>query len=251
MATVAALVEACGQVLEQHGLGRLSTNRVAERAGASIGSLYQYFPAKEALLQALADRERAQLLAELTALASGLPPQAGQLSGSETSAPRGSGPLLASEPLWLCLHAMVGAGLRHQFGRPGMARALEDQDQTPASRAAAAAFDQAVSALLAVQLQAWAGRLGQDRPVAATPGDEAAPEAAHPATADAPTPSSTWAPVARSLIHMARALIHTAAPEGEALPPQAWAVHQQAITQAAAAYVTALAPIQGAKAHGM
>ena len=123
-ATVDALLEACGQVLERHGLQGLNTNRVAERAGASIGSLYQYFPAKEALLQALADRERARLLAELVRL-SGTAPLA--LPPQETA---------SQDPLCDSLEAMVEAGLRHQFERPVMAQALEAHEFTPASQAA-------------------------------------------------------------------------------------------------------------------
>ena len=52
-ATVAAITEATIQVLLVAGLDRLTTNRVAERAGVSIGTLYQYYPNKQALLSAL------------------------------------------------------------------------------------------------------------------------------------------------------------------------------------------------------
>jgi AcrR family transcriptional regulator len=45
-----AILEAAIQVLLQFGLKRLTTTRVAERAGVSVGSLYQYFPNKNALL---------------------------------------------------------------------------------------------------------------------------------------------------------------------------------------------------------
>jgi AcrR family transcriptional regulator len=54
--TVDALLEATAQLLEEQGYARLSTNHVARRAGVSIGSLYQYFPNKEALCHALAER---------------------------------------------------------------------------------------------------------------------------------------------------------------------------------------------------
>lgn len=52
-ATVEALVEAASQVLESEGEKGLTTNRIARRAGVSIGTLYQYFPNKEALLLGL------------------------------------------------------------------------------------------------------------------------------------------------------------------------------------------------------
>jgi AcrR family transcriptional regulator len=55
-ATVEALLEATARVLVEVGYARLSTNRVAKRAGVSIGSLYQYFADKDALVDALARR---------------------------------------------------------------------------------------------------------------------------------------------------------------------------------------------------
>ncbi|HBK45932.1 MAG TPA: TetR family transcriptional regulator [Xanthomonadaceae bacterium] len=47
---VAVILEAAAQVLAQEGASRFTTARVAERAGVSIGSLYQYFPNKAAIL---------------------------------------------------------------------------------------------------------------------------------------------------------------------------------------------------------
>ncbi len=47
---VASILEAAVQVLEKQGAQRFTTARVAERAGVSVGSLYQYFPNKAAIL---------------------------------------------------------------------------------------------------------------------------------------------------------------------------------------------------------
>jgi AcrR family transcriptional regulator len=47
---VAAILEAAAQVLATEGAARFTTGRVAEKAGVSIGSLYQYFPNKAAIL---------------------------------------------------------------------------------------------------------------------------------------------------------------------------------------------------------
>ena len=47
---VADILEAAARVLAKQGARRFTTVRVAEEAGVSIGSLYQYFPSKEALL---------------------------------------------------------------------------------------------------------------------------------------------------------------------------------------------------------
>src|ERR1700745_3687298 len=51
--TVEAISEATIQVLLTHGAGRLTTTRVAERAGVSVGPLYQYNPNKRSLLLAV------------------------------------------------------------------------------------------------------------------------------------------------------------------------------------------------------
>lgn len=55
-ATVAAIFEATFQVLLSDGLVKLTTTRVAERAGVSVGTMYQYFPHKEALLYAVLEQ---------------------------------------------------------------------------------------------------------------------------------------------------------------------------------------------------
>lgn len=58
-ATVEAILTAAARVLVQEGFERTTTNRVAAVAGVSVGSLYQYFPNKQALVRALYDRQLA------------------------------------------------------------------------------------------------------------------------------------------------------------------------------------------------
>jgi AcrR family transcriptional regulator len=62
--TVSAILEGAAQILEAGGLAAFTTNAVAERAGVSIGTLYQYFADKRALLIELARREMQAALAE-------------------------------------------------------------------------------------------------------------------------------------------------------------------------------------------
>ena len=60
-ATVDALVEATARILVREGFDKASTNYIAEKAGVSVGSLYQYFPGKEALVAAVIDRHQQEL----------------------------------------------------------------------------------------------------------------------------------------------------------------------------------------------
>lgn len=64
-ATRKAIVEAAAQVISAGGLDAFNTNAVAERAGVSIGSLYQYFPNKDAIMAALICRTQEQRIAAL------------------------------------------------------------------------------------------------------------------------------------------------------------------------------------------
>lgn len=56
LATVSTIFEATIQVLVSDGPRRLTTTRVADRAGVSVGTMYQYFPHKQALFHALNER---------------------------------------------------------------------------------------------------------------------------------------------------------------------------------------------------
>jgi len=99
--TCAMIEEAAARILEEQGLSGLTTNKVAERAGVSIGSLYQYYPAKEALLAALLREKRRELL-----------------SGIKEAAD-------AVAPLAATLDALLDAALAHQLARPRLSLALE------------------------------------------------------------------------------------------------------------------------------
>lgn len=79
--TVKTIFEATIQVLQEYGESRLTTLRIADRAGFSVGTLYQYFPDKESILLNMIELEQHRVVRELEQLleqaeASPLSPQA-------------------------------------------------------------------------------------------------------------------------------------------------------------------------------
>jgi AcrR family transcriptional regulator len=71
--TFDALVDACTWLLPRAGFAKTTTNRIAERAGVNIASLYEYFPNKDAIVAQVADRLVDRVLARLEAGAARLP----------------------------------------------------------------------------------------------------------------------------------------------------------------------------------
>jgi AcrR family transcriptional regulator len=67
IAAVEAMLQAAAHILVHEGYARLTTNRVADLAGVSIGSLYQYFPNKQALIVALQRRHSEKQMASFNA----------------------------------------------------------------------------------------------------------------------------------------------------------------------------------------
>src|SRR5262252_9399025 len=59
-ATMDTIFEATARIIERDGIAALNTNRIAERAGISIGTLYEYFPNKDAILIAMARQRLAE-----------------------------------------------------------------------------------------------------------------------------------------------------------------------------------------------
>jgi AcrR family transcriptional regulator len=70
-----AILDAAQHVFEQYGARRANVEDVARAAGVSRSTLYRAYPTKEALLQAVLDREIDEFFNQLDALASGLPPR--------------------------------------------------------------------------------------------------------------------------------------------------------------------------------
>jgi AcrR family transcriptional regulator len=104
-ATVDAILDATAHILVKEGYEGLSTNRVAERAGVSIGSLYQYFPGKESLIAELLDRYSAQIHAMVVSML---------------------GELGAAEPLEVA-RALVTAMVDVKRKSPRLAKVLREQ----------------------------------------------------------------------------------------------------------------------------
>ncbi|OUR78952.1 hypothetical protein A9Q83_05970 [Alphaproteobacteria bacterium 46_93_T64] len=102
-ATVDAVMEATARILEESGVEGVNTNLVAERAGVSVGSLYQYFPSKESIFAELIRCNRQVLITDI------------EVAIAETDA-------MGLEP---AIEALLKAALRHQFERPKLALALE------------------------------------------------------------------------------------------------------------------------------
>jgi AcrR family transcriptional regulator len=67
-AIVDAIVQAGRELLASEGASSLTTNRIAERAGVSIGSLYRYFPNKDAVLAAIYDADIGREVADIRAV---------------------------------------------------------------------------------------------------------------------------------------------------------------------------------------
>src|ERR1044071_4901880 len=73
--TLHAILEGAADLLERKGLEGYTTNEIAARAGVSIGSLYQYFPNKDAVTIALIEREMAGMVDEVIAALTLTPPR--------------------------------------------------------------------------------------------------------------------------------------------------------------------------------
>jgi AcrR family transcriptional regulator len=62
---VERMLDACADLLDEHGYETLSTTRIAERAGVAIGSVYQFFPDKRAITQELTRRNVEQFVSRV------------------------------------------------------------------------------------------------------------------------------------------------------------------------------------------
>lgn len=130
--TYDAILEATARILEAQGLDAANTNAIAARAGVSVGSLYQYFPGKEAIFAELVRRHDAATDDALGNLVAG---SAGQ--GFEAR-----------------LRALVKAAVAQQFARPRMARILDYLEAMQGADDALADADDRIVDLIAGLLRA-------------------------------------------------------------------------------------------------
>lgn len=129
--TVAAILESAARIAETQGLDAANTNAIAEKAGVSVGSLYQYFPGKDAIF--------AELLVEAENKAVSALTRAFQSSGGK--------------PFSGIVRALLKAAIAQQFERPELARALDYFESRLPHGARNTAADDAIVALLSGLLE--------------------------------------------------------------------------------------------------
>lgn len=113
------------------GFDRASTNRIAAQAGVSIGSLYQYFPSKEALVMAVAERHNRDLM---TIVRRALAEVAGQ-------------------PIETGMRALVAAAIAAHAHDPALHRVVSEQTPRTDALAGLEPFNREAHALLRAYLE--------------------------------------------------------------------------------------------------
>jgi AcrR family transcriptional regulator len=104
-ATVDALIEATARILVKQGFDKASTNRIAKVAGVSVGSLYQYYPGKEALVVAVIERHNREIMQVV----------------------RGALAEVASQPIEKAVRRLVAAAIDAHRVDPRLHRVLAEQ----------------------------------------------------------------------------------------------------------------------------
>ena len=116
-ATCAAILSAARDMLAHDGAASLTTNAIAARANMSIGSLYQYYPSKQAILTELLRGMRAATLADMEA--------------ADSAADQ-------ADDLDAAMAALMWAGVQERLRHPALCRALDAlADSLPPDDAAA------------------------------------------------------------------------------------------------------------------
>ncbi|CAN7378805.1 TetR/AcrR family transcriptional regulator [Caballeronia sp. dw_19] len=101
--TVDTILDAAADVLDRLGLEGYNTNYIADRAGVSIGSLYQYFPSKDAVTAALIERGHQRILSAISEYDHG-------------------------DDWRRALEHVISVAAEHQLSRPQLARLLDYEE---------------------------------------------------------------------------------------------------------------------------
>ncbi len=139
---LALILEAATRVIERESLAGFNTNRVAEVAGISVGSLYQYFPNKAALVTAIIERTQSALLASVSKLAL----------------------LSANRTLDEVLHAWARLAIEQQYANPILAAALDHEEKRLPIQDTLAQSEQQIAHVVAALLGRYADELGAQLP---------------------------------------------------------------------------------------
>jgi AcrR family transcriptional regulator len=105
-ATYGVILEAAARILEEGEETSFTTNHVAEKAGVSVGSLYQYFSRKEEILAALIRNMRSEMLEDIAAAA--------RMSEEQCLAEAAT--------------TLINASVRHHLARPRLSMVLEREE---------------------------------------------------------------------------------------------------------------------------
>ena len=164
-ATVEALLEATARVLVREGYERTTTIRVAEVAGYGVGSLYDYFPNKGALVAALIERHAEEMLS---------------LVESSFSAH-------ADSPPHVAVRAWVEGGVRANLADPKLHKVLVEQVPRVGDLARIGDIEARVARLVRAYLERHAAKIGPEDPsLAAFVVAQAVMSLAHKAVAERP-----------------------------------------------------------------
>lgn len=165
-ARVAALLDATAAVIAEIGFERLTTAMVAERAGASIGTVYRYFPDRIAVLQSLAARNAEVVEAPVLAAARG--PEHADWSAGLAAALARYAEAFATEPGFASIRLGDVIDLRPATGPSALERFAEKLLAALAERFGVAATEAArsalASALVAFDALAALGSRGGESP---------------------------------------------------------------------------------------
>lgn len=123
---VDSILEAAARILEDEGIAQLNTNHIAQRAGVSVGSFYQYFPSKDAIVAELIRIEHVELLKQMKAMVE-------RLDGA---------------PIDVAVRGLTRIGVEAQLLRPALSRALDYLEPMLSVPADGAAVDAEIRALV-------------------------------------------------------------------------------------------------------